>query len=95
MLRILSIPCPSGWGNFHLKTMVQPLIQFKDVFKKKFGFTAVMISHEIPDVFYFPQRIVMLDQGKIRFEGAPKRFGGMTTRWFSSSARAWKNRVML
>ena len=40
--------------------------------QKKFGFTAVMISHEIPDVFYFSQRIVMLDKGKIRFEGTPE-----------------------
>jgi phospholipid/cholesterol/gamma-HCH transport system ATP-binding protein len=38
-------------------------------FQKKFGFTAVMISHEIPDIFYFTQRIVMLDKGRIRFEG--------------------------
>ncbi len=41
-------------------------------FQKKFGFSAVMISHEIPDVFYFSQRIIMLDQGKIRFEGSPE-----------------------
>ena len=41
-------------------------------FQKKFGFSAVMISHEIPDVFYFSQRIVMLDEGKIRFEGTPE-----------------------
>ena len=41
-------------------------------FQKKFGFTAVMISHEIPDIFYFSQRIVMLDKGKIRFEGTPE-----------------------
>jgi phospholipid/cholesterol/gamma-HCH transport system ATP-binding protein len=38
--------------------------------QKKFGFTAVMISHEVPDIFYFSQRIVMLDEGKIRFEGS-------------------------
>ena len=41
-------------------------------FQKKFGFTAVMISHEVPDIFYFSQRIVMLDEGKIRFEGSPE-----------------------
>jgi len=40
-------------------------------FQKKFGFTAVMISHEIPDIFYFSQRIAMLDEGKIIFEGSP------------------------
>jgi phospholipid/cholesterol/gamma-HCH transport system ATP-binding protein len=41
-------------------------------FQKKFAFTAVMISHEIPDIFYFSQRIAMLDEGKIRFEGTPQ-----------------------
>jgi phospholipid/cholesterol/gamma-HCH transport system ATP-binding protein len=41
-------------------------------FQKKFGFTAVMISHEVPDIFYFSQRIAMLDEGKIRIEGSPE-----------------------
>jgi phospholipid/cholesterol/gamma-HCH transport system ATP-binding protein len=41
-------------------------------FQKKFGFTAVMISHEVPDIFYFSQRIAMLDEGKIQFEGSPE-----------------------
>jgi phospholipid/cholesterol/gamma-HCH transport system ATP-binding protein len=39
-------------------------------FQRKFGFTAIMISHEIPDIFFFSQRIAMLDEGKIRFEGS-------------------------
>lgn len=41
-------------------------------YQKKFGFTAVMISHEIPDMFYFSQRIVMLNDGRICFEGTPE-----------------------
>jgi phospholipid/cholesterol/gamma-HCH transport system ATP-binding protein len=41
-------------------------------FQKKFGFTAVMISHEVPGIFYLSQRIAMLDEGKIRFEGTPE-----------------------
>ncbi len=40
--------------------------------QKKFGFTAVMISHEVPGIFYLSQRIAMLDEGKIRFEGTPE-----------------------
>jgi len=40
--------------------------------QRKYGFTAVMISHEIPDIFFFSQRIAMLDEGKICFEGAPE-----------------------
>jgi phospholipid/cholesterol/gamma-HCH transport system ATP-binding protein len=31
-----------------------------------------MISHEVPDIFFFSQRIIMLDEGKIRFEGSPE-----------------------
>jgi phospholipid/cholesterol/gamma-HCH transport system ATP-binding protein len=41
-------------------------------FQKNFGFTAVMISHQIPDIFYFSNRIAMLDEGRIRFEGTPE-----------------------
>jgi len=40
-------------------------------FQRKFGFTAVMISHEMSEIFYFSQRIIMLDEGRIRFEGTP------------------------
>jgi phospholipid/cholesterol/gamma-HCH transport system ATP-binding protein len=40
--------------------------------QKKFGLTIVMISHEIPDIFYSSQRITMLDEGRIRFEGTPR-----------------------
>jgi phospholipid/cholesterol/gamma-HCH transport system ATP-binding protein len=50
--------------------MQKPLIQFYNVFKK-FGFTAVMISHEVPGIFFLSQRIAMLSEGKIRFEGTP------------------------
>jgi phospholipid/cholesterol/gamma-HCH transport system ATP-binding protein len=41
-------------------------------FQKKFGFTAIMISHEVPEIFYFSQRIIMLDDGKVCFEGSPE-----------------------
>ncbi len=40
-------------------------------YQKKFGFTCIIVSHEIPDVFYISQRIAMLDEGKIVFEGTP------------------------
>jgi phospholipid/cholesterol/gamma-HCH transport system ATP-binding protein len=41
-------------------------------YQNKFRFTAVLISHEIPDIFFFSQRIAMLDNGKIQFEGSPE-----------------------
>jgi phospholipid/cholesterol/gamma-HCH transport system ATP-binding protein len=39
--------------------------------QKRLGFTAVLVSHEIPDVFYLSQRIAMLDGGTVRFAGTP------------------------
>jgi phospholipid/cholesterol/gamma-HCH transport system ATP-binding protein len=41
-------------------------------YQKTVGFTGVMVSHEIPDVFYISQRIALLDQGRIAFQGSPE-----------------------
>ena len=38
-------------------------------YQKRFQFTAILVSHEIPDVFEFSDVIMMLDQGKIVFRG--------------------------
>ena len=38
-------------------------------YKRKFGFTAVIISHDIPDVFFISDRILLLWEGKIGFQG--------------------------
>ncbi len=38
-------------------------------YQKQFGFTAVIVSHDIPDIFEIAQHIAMLDEGKITFEG--------------------------
>lgn len=40
-------------------------------YQKRFGFTGVVVSHEIPAIFYISQRIVMLEKGRILFEGTP------------------------
>ena len=37
--------------------------------QKKFGFTTIMISHEIPDVFFISDRILVLYEGRIIFQG--------------------------
>ncbi|AOY57702.1 MULTISPECIES: ATP-binding cassette domain-containing protein [Desulfococcus] len=39
-------------------------------YQHRFGFTGVIVSHEIPDIFYISQRIAMLDEGRIIFEGS-------------------------
>ncbi len=38
-------------------------------YRKQFGFTAVLVSHDIPDVFFVSDRILLLSEGKIAFHG--------------------------
>jgi phospholipid/cholesterol/gamma-HCH transport system ATP-binding protein len=41
-------------------------------YQKKFGFTAILVSHEIPDVFFISNRIIALYDRKIVFQGTPR-----------------------
>jgi phospholipid/cholesterol/gamma-HCH transport system ATP-binding protein len=43
-------------------------------YKKKFDFTAVLISHDIPDVFFISNHILALYDKKIVFQGTPEEF---------------------
>ena len=43
-------------------------------YQRKFGFTAVLVSHEIPDIYFISNRILALYQQKIVFQGSPKEF---------------------
>jgi len=40
-------------------------------YQKRYGFTAVIVSHEIPDVFYISQWVAMLEEGRILAQGKP------------------------
>ena len=40
-------------------------------YQKKLGFTAILVSHEIPDVFFISNRILALYDRKIVFQGTP------------------------
>jgi phospholipid/cholesterol/gamma-HCH transport system ATP-binding protein len=51
------------------KTAVHSMISD---YQKRFGFTGVIVSHEIPDVFFISQRVAMLNAGQICFEGTPE-----------------------
>jgi phospholipid/cholesterol/gamma-HCH transport system ATP-binding protein len=51
------------------KTAVHSMISD---YQRRFGFTGVIVSHEIPDVFFISQRIAMLNEGQICFEGTPE-----------------------
>ena len=43
-----------------------------DQSRKQFGFTAVLVSHDIPDVFDVAGHVAMLDAGRIVWEGTPE-----------------------
>ena len=40
-------------------------------YQKQFGFTAVVVSHDIPDVFFISNRIAIIYDGKVIFQGSP------------------------
>ena len=40
--------------------------------QKDFGFTAVLVSHDVPDVFYISNRVAIIEEGKIIYQGAPE-----------------------
>ncbi len=43
-------------------------------YHRKFGFTAILISHDVPDVFFISNRILAIYEGTIIFQGTPAEF---------------------
>ncbi len=43
---------------------------------RKFGFTAVMVSHEIPEIFQIAHRVAVLHEGRIHMVGTPEEIQG-------------------
>ena len=39
-------------------------------YRKKFGFTAVLVSHDVPNVFFISDRLIFLWEGKVAFQGS-------------------------
>jgi len=50
------------------------ILQMIAQYKKKYEFTAVLISHEIPDVFFISNRVLALYGKQIVFQGPPEDF---------------------
>lgn len=40
-------------------------------YRKRFGFTVIMVSHDVPEVFEISDKIAWLDEGEIKFWGNP------------------------
>lgn len=53
-------------------------------YQKKFGFTAVLVSHEIPDIFSISDVIMMLDKGKIVFEGTKEEINNTSNKYIKN-----------
>jgi phospholipid/cholesterol/gamma-HCH transport system ATP-binding protein len=45
--------------------------------KKRWGFTGLVISHELPEVFQVSDRVVMILNGKIIAEGTPEAISAL------------------
>jgi phospholipid/cholesterol/gamma-HCH transport system ATP-binding protein len=43
-------------------------------YQRSFGFTAILVSHEIPDVYFISNRILALYERSIIFQGTPEAF---------------------
>lgn len=41
-------------------------------YKKKFGFTAILVSHDIPDVLFISNRVLVLSEKQVVFQGTPE-----------------------
>jgi phospholipid/cholesterol/gamma-HCH transport system ATP-binding protein len=41
-------------------------------YRERFGFTALLVSHDIPEVFEISDQVAWLDEGTIKFAGPPK-----------------------
>ncbi len=40
-------------------------------YQQRFNFSAVLVSHDIPDVFYISDRIAIIDEARVLFQGSP------------------------
>ncbi len=65
--------------------------------QQNFGFTAVLVSHDVPHVFYISNRIAVIDGGRIIFEGSPMElelFSHPVVHEFINSLEFLKNQIV-
>lgn len=55
----------TGLDPIRKKNVHQMILEYQ----QHYGFTAVIVSHDIPEIFNIAQRIAMLDDGRIKFQG--------------------------
>lgn len=47
-------------------------------YQRQFGFTALVVTHDVPEALVASDRVALLDKGRICFEGAPAEFTAST-----------------
>jgi phospholipid/cholesterol/gamma-HCH transport system ATP-binding protein len=43
-------------------------------YRKRFGFTALIVTHDVPEALVASDRVALLERGRICFEGSPSEF---------------------
>jgi phospholipid/cholesterol/gamma-HCH transport system ATP-binding protein len=43
-------------------------------FQRQFGFTAVVVTHDVPEALVTADRVALLDRGRVHFQGVPQEF---------------------
>jgi phospholipid/cholesterol/gamma-HCH transport system ATP-binding protein len=43
-------------------------------YQRQFGFTALIVTHDVPEALVASDRVALLNQGRICFEGTPGEF---------------------
>jgi len=59
----------SGQDPVRKNAILEMILQYK----REFGFTAVLVSHEIPDIYCVSNRIIVLYNRTVVFEGTPQK----------------------
>ena len=60
-------------------------------YQKRIGFTAILISHDLPDVFFITNRVLVLYEGKIIFQGCVKELEGCKHPFIDEFFRSTEN----
>ena len=47
-------------------------------YQRQFGFTALIVTHDVPEALVASDRVALLNQGRICFEGTPAEFSAST-----------------
>lgn len=65
--------------------------------QKQFGFTSILVSHDVPDVFYISNRVAVLEEGSILFQGSSRELEGFehqVVHDFLNSSQQLKNQIL-